>query len=220
MSSAPNAPSAALLSLESHGDRRRRQLIRVAAHIIEDEGIDSLRMPRVAEVAGCARTLVYRYFPRREDLFFAVISEFYERLEARIAPDEQTALMGTLDQSTSALPLLEAIWDVTEETGTAGLILHASPRLGAQLGAQLDPESQRFEARWVGPLREAGLGAVEARLVVKSAVALLAELVDRWRAGEIERAHAIALGQRALTGLISGLRSPDTNAESSAGDPT
>jgi AcrR family transcriptional regulator len=39
--------------------------VRAAAFVIETEGLDAMRMPRVAEVA-CARSLVYRYFPRRE----------------------------------------------------------------------------------------------------------------------------------------------------------
>ena len=205
MSSPASSSQLDHLALEPHGDRRRKQLVRVAAHVIEEEGIDSLRMARVAEVAGCARTLVYRYFPSREDLFLAVISEFYEQLEERMPPDVQMANMRSLGEAAAALPLLEAIWDTTETTGTAGLILQASPRLGAQLGAQLDPERERFEARWVGPLRAAGLGEIEATLVVKSAVTLLAELIDRWRHDEIEREAAIEIGQRTLTGLITGL---------------
>jgi AcrR family transcriptional regulator len=209
MSASPSASASTSgslnhLALERHGDRRRGQLVRVAAHIIEFEGVDSLRMPRVAEIAGCARTLVYRYFPSREDLFLAVISEFYERLEERMSPADQMAQMASLDDPTAALPLLEAIWDVTEETGTAGIILHASPRLGAQLGAQLDPESKRFEARWLVPLRAVGLGEIEATLVLKAAVAVLAELMDRRRRGEIDRKSAIQIGQRALVGLIEG----------------
>ncbi len=191
-------------ALETHGDRRRRQLVRVAAHVIEEEGIDSLRMPRVAEVAGCARSLVYRYFPRREDLFFAVISEFYERLEERMRPDAQQDGMRSLAETGSARPLLEAIWDVIEETGTAGLILYASPRLSAELGAQLAPKNQRFEAGWMVPLRAAGLSELEALLVVRSAAALLAALVEPWSDGKLDRETAIELGQRGLHGLIAG----------------
>lgn len=198
------------LAIEPAGERRRRQLVRVAAHIIEQEGVDSLRMPRVAEVAGCTRSLVYRYFPRRENLFFAVISEFYEALEERISPDVQMAKIRSLGDASSVLSLLEAIWDVTEETGTAGLILYASPRLGAELGAQLDPENRRFEARWVGPLRGAGLGEIEATLVVKSAVALFATLIDRCHCGDIDRNSAIRMGQRGLAGMIRGFADGQT----------
>ncbi len=194
------------LALEPHGARRREQLVRAAAFVIETEGIDAMRMPRVAEVAHCARSLVYRYFPRREDLFVAVILEFYDKLEARVAPELQAAGMRTLDDAARARPLLEAIWDVVAEIGAAGLVLYASPRLGIELNERLGEVSARVERAWIAPLREAGLGEVEASLAIRSAVALLTELLDRHRKGEISRDRALALGHRALAALVVGLR--------------
>lgn len=192
-------------ALEPHGERRRHQLIRAAAFVIETEGQDAMRMPRVAEVAGCARSLVYRYFPRREDLFVAVISEFYELLEQRLPIDAQAAGMRALTDRDAARPLLEAIWDVIGEIGAAGLILHASPRLGAELNDRLAEVASRFETRWLAPLRERGLGEIEAALVARAAVALQAELLERSRRRELTRDAAIDLGQRALAALIEGL---------------
>ncbi len=142
---------APLLALEPHGARRREQLVRAAAFVIETEGIDAMQMPRVAEVAHCARSLVDRYFPRREDLY-------------------------------------------------------ASPRLGVELNERLGEVSARMERAWVAPLREAGLGEVEASLVIRSAVALLTELLDRHRKGELSRDRALALGHRALAALVVALR--------------
>jgi AcrR family transcriptional regulator len=194
------------LALEPHGARRREQLVRAAAFVIETEGIDAMRMPRVAEVARCARSLVYRYFPRREDLFVAVISEFYEKLEARVPPELQADGMRSLDDAAGARPLLEAIWDVVAEIGAAGLVLTASPRLGVELNERLGEVSARMEDAWIGPLREAGLGEIEASLVLRSAVALQSELLDRHRKGELSRDRALALGQRALAALVVGLR--------------
>ena len=200
-----NSP-ASPLALESHGARRREQLVRAAAFVIETEGIDAMRMPRVAEVARCARSLVYRYFPRREDLFVAVISEFYEKLEARVGPELQAAGMRALDDLSRARPLLEAIWDVVAEIGAAGLVLYASPRLGVELNERLGEVSARMEHAWIGPLRDAGLGEIEASLVFRSAVATLTELLDRNRKGELSRDRALALGHRALAALVVALR--------------
>lgn len=193
-------------ALEPHGARRREQLVRVAAFVIETEGIDAMRMPRVAEVANCARSLVYRYFPRREDLFVAVISEFYDKLEARVAPELRAAGMRALDDAARARPLLEAIWDVVAEIGTAGLVLYASPRLGIELNERLAEVSARMERAWITPLREAGLDEIEASLVSRSAVALQTELLDRHRKGELSRDRALALGHRALAALVVALR--------------
>jgi AcrR family transcriptional regulator len=192
--------------LESHAERRRGQLTRIAAHVIETEGVDALRMPRVAELAGCARSLVYRYFPRREDLFAAVISEFYERLEERLDPAKQRDGMRALADGGAARPLLESIWDVVAEIGAGGLILYASPRVGVELGEALAEAASRFDAFWVAPLQQAGLTEVEASLVVRSALALQTELLERHRRGEVSRDQAIDLGQRALSGLLAGLR--------------
>jgi AcrR family transcriptional regulator len=202
---APDATDAAF-ALASHGELRRGQLVRVAAHVIENEGLDALRMPRVAELAGCARSLVYRYFPRREDLCLAVVSEFYERLEQRQGPAAQRAGMRGLARGDEARPLLEAIWDVVTEIGAGGLVLRASPSLAAELKEHLEGESARFEASWIAPLREAGLGPLEAALVVRSAMGLLAELLARHRAGEVTREAAIDVGHRALAALVAGLR--------------
>jgi AcrR family transcriptional regulator len=187
------------LALEAHGERRRSQLIRAAAFVIESEGVDAMRPPRVAEVAGCARSLVYRYFPRRDDLFVAVTEEFGHRLEQKLAPAEQAAGMQSLGDADASRPLLEAISDVIEELGVAGLILHATPRLGSQHSAELGSLTRRIEARWAEPLRASGLGQIESILVVRSAVALLTELHAR---DDIDRKAAIELGRRALAALV------------------
>lgn len=80
----PPAPPAkvAPMPLESQAERRRAQLIRIAAALIETEGIDAVTMASVAELAGCTRTQVHRYFAKREDLLAAVVHDFNDRLRA------------------------------------------------------------------------------------------------------------------------------------------
>jgi AcrR family transcriptional regulator len=191
--------------LEPASERRRQQLIRAAAFLIETEGTDALRIPRVAELAGCARTLVYRYFPSREDLFVAVIEEFYENLGRRLSPNAAAAGMRSLTDREAAQPLLEAIWDSITEVGAAGLILYASPRLGAELADRFAEVSAQQEKLWLVPLRERGLSEIAAALVSRSAAAMLTEFIARARSGEITRDAALELGQRALAGMIEGL---------------
>ncbi len=190
--------------LEPTSERRRQQLIRAAAFLIETEGTDAMRIPRVAELAGCARTLVYRYFPSREDLFVAVIEEFYENLGQRLSPNDAAAGMRSLTDREAARPLLEAIWDSITEVGAAGLILYASPRLGVELADRFAEVSEQQHALWLEPLRERGLSEIEAALVSRSAAAMLTEFIARSRSGEITRDEALDLGQRALAGMIEG----------------
>ena len=191
--------------LEPTSERRRQQLIRAAAFVIETEGTDALRIPRVAEVAGCARTLVYRYFPSREDLFVAVIEEFYENLGRRLSPNDAAEGMRSLTDREAARPLLEAIWDSINEVGAAGLILFASPRLGAELADRFAEVSARQERLWLAPLRERGLSEIAAALVSRSSAAMLTEFIARSRNGEITRDEALDMGQRALAGMIEAL---------------
>jgi AcrR family transcriptional regulator len=194
------------IALEPHGERRRQQLIRAASLVIETDGVDSMRMPRVAEVADCARSLVYHYFPTREDLFIAVIEHFYERLAERLDLDAQVAGMRSLLDRDAARPFLDALWDTVTDVGAGGIILRASPRIATALNERLAKVAERFDGRWMAPLMDLGLTEIEAALVFRTAMAVHTELLNRHRRDEITRDEALDLGQRALTSLVTGLR--------------
>jgi AcrR family transcriptional regulator len=202
-------PEPGSIPFEPHAERRRRQLVRAASLVIETYGVDGMRMPRVAETAGCARSLVYHYFPTREDLFVAVIEHFYERLAARIDLAAQLEGMHSLHDRDAARPLLEALWDTVEEVGSGGIILRASPCIGGALNDRLAEIAERFDARWLAALVDLGLTGIEAALAFRTAVALHTELLDRNRRNEVTRDEAIELGRRALAGVVDGLRNRD-----------
>ena len=44
-------PLAPIAVLEPQGERRRRQLVEIASRMIEQEGADAVRIPRIAELA-------------------------------------------------------------------------------------------------------------------------------------------------------------------------
>ncbi len=194
------------IAFEPHGERRRRQLIRAASLVIEADGVDAMRMPRVAEVAGCARSLVYHYFPTREDLFVAVVEHFHERLAERLDVGAQMAGMRSLHDRDAARPLLEALWDTVKDVGSGGIILRASPRIGAALNDRLAEIAERFDRRWISALMDLGLTELEASLAFRTAMAIHTELLERNRGDEVTRDEAIELGRRALAGVVSGLR--------------
>jgi len=197
---------------ERHGERRRRQLIEVAAEIIEEEGIEAVRLPRVAERAGCARTLGYRYFPRREDLLLAVQTELYTRVEGHLE-----GIRGLAGTARSADPeavhaMLRSIWDVVTARGLAGLILHNARRLEAPPDAPEDLAVQRFEDRWLRPFRQLGLSHAEASVLARSSAHILMELVLQWRGGEIEADEAVEIWRRAVTGQARAFLEDDSRA--------
>lgn len=198
---------APVASLEPQGERRRRQLVEIAARLIEHEGVDAVRIPRVAELAGFGRTAVYRYFPRREDLLVAVSSDFAERLAERVSADEFAAGLRALREAGADLipasteRLYSAIWEVLDECGPAGLILRAHVASHAAMEVPDDRTGDRFREQWLA----FGLGEVEADLVGDAANAILTRLYFSARRGEIEREAAIRISHRAVLALVRGL---------------
>ena len=203
--------TAAIPSRDEQAGERRRQLVRIASDLIEEGGVDAVTLPRVTERAGCARTLVYRYFASREELLVGVLQDYFERLDARLPEAEQRATLASLlaapaGPDPAALRELVALfWDVQVAAGLGGAILRTTPRLNPQVEALVDRSRQTYERRVTDPLRAAGLGEAEARVAIDSMIASFVGLALRWRAGEIERAEAIDVHARATVGLVRGL---------------
>ena len=209
--------------LERHGERRRRQLVEVAAHLIETEGPDAVRMARVAELAGCTRPLVYRYFPQREDLLAAVVSQFYEHLNALMSVEEHAqGLVALTDPDPDAAwagarRLMEGAWDVTEQLGMGGLVL-ARSEIARSLAQRerADAESSETERRWFRPLRACGLSDVGCALALDCATSVTYSLMTQHRAGAITREEGVRLGFVSLRSLIRGLQAADAGRETPA----
>lgn len=208
---AADQPSASISVLEPQGERRRRQLVEIAARVIEQEGVDAVRIPYIAELAGVGRTALYRYFPRREDLLDAVFADFDERLRERVEPAAfAEALRALRTASSDAIPasterLFGAIWEVLDECGPAGLILraHASAHEddGEEAASDASDTNDRFRNEWVA----IGFSNIEAALIIDTANALLTRLYRSDRRGLISRAEAQRLGYLAVLGLVRGL---------------
>jgi AcrR family transcriptional regulator len=205
-------PLAAITALEPQGEGRRRQLVEIAARVIEQEGVDAVHIPRVAELAGVGRTALYRYFPRREDLLAAVYADFDERLRERVGPEKFAEALRALGSGNpdevppSTARLFTAIWDVPDECGPAGLILraHATAHDGDE--REQPGAGERFQAQWI----EVGLSSLEATLVADTANAILTRLSFSTRRGRIGRGQALRLGSRALVGLARGVTNART----------
>lgn len=202
---------AVLPSRDEQAVERRRQLVRIASDLIEQGGVDAVTLPRVTERAGCARTLVYRYFASREELLIGVLQDYFERLDARIPEAEQRAAITALAASpagpdpAAVRELVALFWDVQVAAGLGGAILRTTPRLNAPLEALVEQSRRTYERRVTDPLRAAGLGETEARVAIDAMIASFVGLALRWRAGEIARDRAIDVHARATVGLMRGL---------------
>ncbi|MFC7886235.1 TetR family transcriptional regulator [Streptomyces sp. NPDC057376] len=65
---------------------RRQSILRAAAEIAADTGLERVQMQEVARSAGVAIGTLYRYFPSKTHLFTAVMADQIEGLAARL-PD-------------------------------------------------------------------------------------------------------------------------------------
>jgi AcrR family transcriptional regulator len=198
--------------------RRRAQLIRVVTHLVVTRGVDKVSHASVAEVAGCARSLVYRYFPQREDLLYAPLAAFEDQLVERFGL--AGALPGMLqlkDVRPGHVPaetrdFIDRLWSDEEdwerpaiELRLANVILMRDSSLNTALGAHRVELQESMERRLLGPLRSLGLTEVEAWIVVDAMLSALYHATRAAWAGEMTRDEAIDLitsvSARALRGL-------------------
>ena len=200
------ARAAAPRALEPQGDRRRRQLLEVAAHLVVREGVEAARMGRIADLAGCARPLVYHYFATREDLLLALVLDAEERFErAGIWPEIDRAIASLAAPDASQLELAERFlrmpWIAERDEGIlAGLTLRLRLHTSRDFAGHAERVRERSGARWRRPLRELGLSDEQASAVEECAVALLGRAL---RDG-LRRDAEIATGVRALSHLVRG----------------
>ncbi|MDP6978733.1 MAG: TetR/AcrR family transcriptional regulator [Myxococcota bacterium] len=210
---APIATSRELPQLPSQKERaelRRRQLVAIADALLEEGGVEAVSMARVAEIAGCARTLVYRYFPTREELLGAVVELFYERLDEITAEAEleQTSAAGTNGEDSGvAFPgSISELWDALWEGGLGGAVLRTTPFVSAELQSLMETMIARHERRFSQPLEASGLTEQQAKVVMDSLNASFTNLLLRARRGEITREQGIELYRWLARGLLQGIR--------------
>jgi len=172
------AAASPIRDFESQGERRRQQLLDIASHLIVTEGLHALRIPRIAELAGCTRTLVYRYFGTRAEIMAAILRSFDEALESRIGAERIRAGLEALAhpeddvQVAKARAFLAELATVAHEIGAAGTMLVGTPLLRNELEDHAEEVLRTMEARWIRPLLGIGLSPLQAQMFWECANAL------------------------------------------------
>jgi AcrR family transcriptional regulator len=96
-----------------NGSERRRELIRVMADLVAEEGIDGATIRKVARRAGVSTGMVSHYFPAKRDLIMAVHAtlgdEFRRRVDAQAGEEPgperlRTMLKSALSEKVRTLP--------------------------------------------------------------------------------------------------------------------
>ncbi len=68
-------------------DERRRQLIDAGAALFAEAAYEEISMRQIAQAAGVSKPLLYHYFPSKNDLFIAAVTEAAGELQALIQPN-------------------------------------------------------------------------------------------------------------------------------------
>lgn len=68
-------------------EERRRQLIGIGLQMLASRPIHQITIDEVAASAGISRSLLFHYFPTKQDYYVAVVRAASRRLLRRIAPD-------------------------------------------------------------------------------------------------------------------------------------
>jgi AcrR family transcriptional regulator len=199
-------------------ERRRKQLIAVVAHLVVTRGVAEVSHASVAKVAGCARSLVYRYFPRQEDLLYSLLSAFSEELGRRMTLDDEIAgVLGLAAVRPGSIPLatqqlFNRLWQPEDwerpqlQFRLACVILMRDSNLRSVLGAH-NRELQDSVARHLEhPLTTLGLRPIEVAIFIDSMLSVMDHVIRAAWAGEIthdEAAHlSAAVNSRVLQTFV------------------
>lgn len=108
----------------------RQRILDAALDIVEEQGIQALTQPRVAKAAGLRQSHLTYYFPRKADLFVALLQASHDR-----TPRRRKALHGSEDFEAVLKSLKELMFDRHRMRFFLGIVLEGSedPELRAIL---------------------------------------------------------------------------------------
>jgi len=144
----------------SHKDKREL-ILNTSLDIIESDGMKALTQPRIAKIAGLRQSHLTYYFPRKADLYVALLEASHARAAERNGGTEPT--LGAMLSSLFFAPermrfFLSIVLEVDEESDlkravaahAAGLCREVAARLG------MPPDDARVGA-FIDELRGAGI---------------------------------------------------------------
>jgi AcrR family transcriptional regulator len=197
--------------------RRTAHLVSVVAHIIVHNGVAHVTHARVAELAGCARALVYRRFPTREDLVYSVLAVSHANVALRYPPEaaEQNARSFAGGQPDHAFDddaaFFDAIWPKEDwtheklELHLASCIVIKDASLHSVIGAHVAELEQGLDNGVRIPLRRLGLTPVEIDVTTDVFLAAQYRVARAAWAGELTRDEARHLLVAACSAIVRGL---------------
>ena len=178
---------------------RRQQILRVAMERFRRRGYSGVGMDEIGGAAGMSGPAIYEYFDSKAD----ILLDAYDRAGALVLAGA-TAVLGTANSGSEALEGL--IRSLVEIAFAHVDLIAVTTREGASLPSAERPRLMRrrrdLHETWVGVLRELRphLGLIDARSLVRSALALIAQIALHQRAASPSVAQATAAARAFLMG--------------------
>ncbi len=187
-------------------DARQRDLLRAAARLMTEHGVDAVQIPAVAAAAGVTRQLVYRFFPSRQALIMAVLEDFAEDLTQRLGRAAVYRLPGNLEEGTRVF--IDVICDTIEAKGAGPwdvLGSNGPDRVVSRLGRQIQ---DRILEPWRARIAETiGASERDAAIVAQMIIAGGRAALQQWFSGVLSREEAARATTRGVNALLQAFTS-------------
>lgn len=172
-------------------DHRRRQFVQLAAHLVANEGVEAVHPARLAELAGCTRSLVYHYFPTMDGVLAEVAADWNRRIGERLRGTYEKEWVGV--EAVFDAVWAEIDWEAVGPVGAAQIVLRARP---GQAGADEGVDD------WVRVFSRGGRSETEARVLLEATIAIMNTLLAEAKRGNISRDDARSIYRRHLLALM------------------
>jgi AcrR family transcriptional regulator len=158
---------------------RYQRMVEVATMLVTTGGEDALQMSDMPALAEVSLATLYRYFPSKEHLLFAVVHQHLESLLARAHPNQRAGL--TVSERV-ARTLLRA-FDFDQRVPTMGRVVRRLARLSDP--AFLSERERAGKLQLDIVLKVAEPMSEQQRQVLGIVLSAAAAAIERWMAGSI-----------------------------------
>lgn len=132
-------------------EEKRHALLVAAARVFASQGMDKASLSQIAAEAGISKSLLYHYYPKKDELIFSIIESHLLALDRRIeaADDPSLAPEARLERLVSAV--LEAYRGADDQHKVQ---LNAATALSEAQGEALRAVERRIVRRFSAVLRQ------------------------------------------------------------------
>jgi AcrR family transcriptional regulator len=188
---------------------RRSQLLRVAARLLSERGIEGLQFKDLAAEAKVTRPVVYRYFPTRRALVSAVLDDFFAALRARFFDGAAASIPGSIAEVTRGF--VDAVCTTIEEKGAFAWHLMADRVSDPEIARLANGLQEQLIAPWRPKIAElTGAKASEVTTLSRMIVAAGRAVLELWYAGSLSREEAARDAARGVSALIEAFTRHET----------